>query len=1542
MSLSSMKASVSHPNLNSQLAADLNNHANNHNTAIAVSNTTTNSSENQALKLPLIYWNSQALKHHITTITATHNNHAGTDNNNPNYIVTGSTTGELVHWEVAPKQAALNSPPSAVQIPHYRPRALLFRQGSSEITSVAQVYLGSSQLFSVGNNTGYLTLWSATGGRCLRSQFICPYAIHLQIPFSSSNSKQSFIALANYERSFVWIVSVPKLQVVKVLSAEHHKAAIAHENSGNGHHSSQINAEQLVTMDLKLIHTKEANYLAVLYSLGYLSLYDLPSLLSACIVSPQNQQTHSNLLNYQPFRSCALQLDSFPGLSFPFLLCSATSPSCPLSASYIAIFTHHSVGFFSLSSLAISCLFDVRNLIGEKAAEEIIIAARFCAGNRLFIATRSGRMYGFSVNYENSPQIKLASSTNLGCVGNLDNLNQESLEIGQNSVETELSCVSFDEKAERVYCGFTSGQISIHSIACGAGTPLISPPNHSNSGQISPVSPISPNDRNFSRSVSFSDFPLTFPAVSHSILSESFNFSPQNCSEAQFNPVTARLLVQSTAQPLCLWLAEGHSGGNLRIYSLTRPVPAVEFHAQASSIEKLSQIRGNSTTWLISAAADHSLAIFNAETAKFHCHLRFSAPISAIFEPEMRLPIAFCFISLLDGSLRVVDVEKGAICSVLRGIPAPIITIFYNSWAASRDFLIILLENGQVIIFSIQSELIEVILEGKIAQNFLQSQDMVNCRSQSALVTQKIRQNEAKAQQNAAIAAFPAPTSANATENSNLVRLHHKTRPKKGPTALSSDPKGLNSGLQPFAALKLALVELNQRGSSTFLPPTLLSVRPLPLSELEKAEISELLATSLGENTDFVGGKANSKGNKHEILEILNNYSSTSGFCAVLLHIQPFLLELSAKYSLKSLSRSDSAASLHNSLLSLLFDWSSNSNIESLLQGQLFLRSPVILPSFGLYNSGSFTLLLPNFAGKNRRWQFDAEFSARWSLAINSICVSLLNSLPESSQSAFSKLFAYYNSILPEQLKRFCEPDSAVLALFSLNIHEAVHTAARLMLQATVERSSILRRQQLAQQWAGFYNFPLNNQPIFPAKQLKLANLGKNNSSPALSAEEPRSSLLNAQNSSSFGPSNGSERNNNVNFVLIQSAVRDEELMTALILCYIGCFELSQRRNKKNHSPASAEQPQIPANSHRIADLSEYEAKSQYIAHTLLRLIAQPVVEFNPNQVVRVSLACDLLATGLFALRQHIHEPAAVFRRLHQLAQSSSTMLTTAATRALLEAARISPASFLDCMGAEALSPKNPISTRQSAILTIISLIRKFPLALSGVLPHSVATIIRCLEPSDASLRKTLLKETTAALFELVRKYPSISVHQQTQRLAVGTGLASQCLIIIYDLRTATKWRILEGHRAEITAVSFNPNGSLLISYAALESPPTMRAWNCSSAGFLSGLLGIQGKCIATWRLSNLSAAAQKSSGVRANSELTSENLGNSGEGAEDGSNSGFGNVSNGSEVDSIASSIGGSSFAQQLLSVNINWQNDNSFILTREDLSTLQFTVNS
>ncbi len=119
------------------------------------------------------------------------------------------------------------------------------------------------------------------------------------------------------------------------------------------------------------------------------------------------------------------------------------------------------------------------------------------------------------------------------------------------------------------------------------------------------------------------------------------------------------------------------------------------------------------------------------------------------------------------------------------------------------------------------------------------------------------------------------------------------------------------------------------------------------------------------------------------------------------------------------------------------------------------------------------------------------------------------------------------------------------------------------------------------------------------------------------------------------------------------------------------------------------------------------------------------------------------------------------------------------------------------------------------------------------------------MDPHEANLRKNSYHAVSLFLYTIVNKFPMVSFHQDTQRLAIGTHDA---LILMYDLRAHSKWRILEGHTSPITALAFDKQGKRVASFAKDEN--NIRVWKVFNyyhcqiglTGFFSSILGIQNK----------------------------------------------------------------------------------------------------
>lgn len=70
-----------------------------------------------------------------------------------------------------------------------------------------------------------------------------------------------------------------------------------------------------------------------------------------------------------------------------------------------------------------------------------------------------------------------------------------------------------------------------------------------------------------------------------------------------------------------------------------------------------------------------------------------------------------------------------------------------------------------------------------------------------------------------------------------------------------------------------------------------------------------------------------------------------------------------------------------------------------------------------------------------------------------------------------------------------------------------------------------------------------------------------------------------------------------------------------------------------------------------------------------------------------------------------------------------------------------------------------------------------------------------------------------------------------SQRLAVGT---SEGAIVMYDLKTATRLYVLEGHKKRIAACSFSPDGRRLVSVSLEEGAVLVWKVGSSFASFFN------------------------------------------------------------------------------------------------------------
>ena len=125
--------------------------------------------------------------------------------------------------------------------------------------------------------------------------------------------------------------------------------------------------------------------------------------------------------------------------------------------------------------------------------------------------------------------------------------------------------------------------------------------------------------------------------------------------------------------------------------------------------------------------------------------------------------------------------------------------------------------------------------------------------------------------------------------------------------------------------------------------------------------------------------------------------------------------------------------------------------------------------------------------------------------------------------------------------------------------------------------------------------------------------------------------------------------------------------------------------------------------------------------------------------------------------------------------------------------------------------------------------------------------LLRCLDPNELALRKNSHKYVSVILSNMVKIFPMVAFHYDTQRLAVGTHDGP---IGIYDVRTSAKWKILEGHTKNVTCLCFDSKGNYLASYSAVDL--TLKLWKVGNTSFFATIMGGTGRFAKQIKLTSL------------------------------------------------------------------------------------------
>ena len=446
------------------------------------------------------------------------------------------------------------------------------------------------------------------------------------------------------------------------------------------------------------------------------------------------------------------------------------------------------------------------------------------------------------------------------------------------------------------------------------------------------------------------------------------------------------------------------------------------------------------------------------------------------------------------------------------------------------------------------------------------------------------------------------------------------------------------------------------------------------------------------------------------------------------------------------------------------------------------------------------------------RWRSSAHLTALHSIA----AVALSNALMmcpgnDDLRNVCSGLVTHFSVVIPERLPGFCAPSLSLLARHYIDAVEYVQQSARSLMEGTLQRMSVEVRRQIIHAWA--------------PRVLRLSS----------SVAEARPPDLASPQGVSVSPRSPLRARRLRTFPRPDPRARAQVLVLAVLA---------------SRFSASVD-----------SDVCEV------IVRTLLALLN------HPAELHRAS-AAELLGTGYPAWRAHLSPPAlirALFRLsvLHARDTAGDAGAGAASGAAdsappspffsaLLSVGMLETHAFCHAMGALAVHMEAAHADRVMAVSALISLVKARGSSLEAELPIVVEAVMKPLDPSVPSLREGLLAASTTALRELVKRYPMMTFHQETQRLAVGT---SDGVVLIYDLRTATAahfqaaacepasaphaapadgpltrpWPCpLTRARWSCSAVAFSAPGDAVASLSARDG--TLRFWRASSAG-LFGVL---------------------------------------------------------------------------------------------------------
>jgi WD40 repeat protein len=197
------------------------------------------------------------------------------------------------------------------------------------------------------------------------------------------------------------------------------------------------------------------------------------------------------------------------------------------------------------------------------------------------------------------------------------------------------------------------------------------------------------------------------------------------------------------------------------------------------------------------------------------------------------------------------------------------------------------------------------------------------------------------------------------------------------------------------------------------------------------------------------------------------------------------------------------------------------------------------------------------------------------------------------------------------------------------------------------------------------------------------------------------------------------------------------------------------------------------------------------------------------------------------ALFEWIPKVAPNFDELESLSDPSLAMTVTTATKTLVQIISFNSLAVMPFWLAEVNTSKS-LNEKLCALYIFTQVMQVDPYCIKGYVAVIVDMMVRFLDPSIPTIRSAMHPKIMGFINDLARQYAFVDYTKESQRLLVG-GMDG--VIVLFDLKTATRSHTFEGQTRGVTALSFSADCKHICSYSFEEV--TVRVWNVPS-GFLS------------------------------------------------------------------------------------------------------------